>query len=985
MIHDCFRLLHPRAREFTFHRGDHMAQSRLDRVYIPPHLVTSLVSARHKPGISDHCQVEVKIKLGAGQGRPNQQKKKLFWKLNTSLLDNPDFKEQFQTLYEKLVRFIGEYADHSEWWEILAKPAIARFCKDFSSKLSQERRCTKRFLYASLRIFLRQENWAEVARIKESIRRMLVYDMTGVKIRSRQSQYAEEERGSLYHYNKERKNNNLTQMRYVNEDGIEVVTDDVSKIEELSVSFYDALFNGRHDKDLNDTGVAFLPSDEYLEEFLDKLSPLSEEAKTKVVRTVTYEELEEIVKSCPNGKSPGLDGLPYELYKATFDVIGKEFLEVIKDQLRNFALIESGKHGATVTPSKVEGVPLVTELRPLTLLCCDYRILSKTINNRLNPVMGEVVENSQLATGEKDKNILTGAYDIISTIDYVNKNRKHAFIASYDMVKAYDRASVRFLLLVMERMGFPEIFRGWVEMLHHEATTRLVLPSGLSRVIKVLFSFRQGDPVALNLYLLQMEPFLRMIRATLSGLQMTNFKQLDKAYCDDVQIMSNDTNDLIKFDNVMQKFEKTSGAILSRTKKSKLMGIGTWKGKVNCPNEVKWMKVVDEMKIFGFIVCPTYQKTLEKTWETVVRGFVKVLFSWQSRQLETLSQRVEAAKVFALSKLYYVAQVLPLPTKHRKNVEKSLSKFIFQGRHERLKLSEIENTIEQGGLGLPNIAVKADSLLTKQMCRMISLPGNTSFRLVGYWMGGALSDTGWGEDFPQLADIGPVSHALSRDFPLHRYMVDTFVEAVGRGEVRNSNLKGVTTREIYKSRMSSSSTPPKVEIKYPLVNFPNIVYPRVVPAVLEMKVRDVIFSIVHGIYKNRERLLQQGRVDNQLCPNQACKNETLIQSVEHIFCKCYKVRAAWQWTRQKLTELWTDHGPAVVATNMEILMQMYPPCRKEVVVSFLLGTFLEQVHSEVMLKGKDLLVDTLKGVLRFRLTQTRSRAVPFVFLPQNWL
>jgi hypothetical protein len=63
------------------------------------------------------------------------------------------------------------------------------------------------------------------------------------------------------------------------------------------------------------------------------------------------------------------------------------------------------------------------------------------------------------------------------------------------------------------------------------------------------------------------------------------------------------------------------------------------------------MKVVDEMKIFGFTVCPTYQKTLEKTWARVVRGFVKVLFSWQSRQLETLSQRVEVVKVFALSKL----------------------------------------------------------------------------------------------------------------------------------------------------------------------------------------------------------------------------------------------------------------------------------------------------------------------------------------------
>ena len=104
-------------------------------------------------------------------------------------------------------------------------------------------------------------------------------------------------------------------------------------------------------------------------------------------------------------------------------------------------------------------------------------------------------------------------------------------------------------------------------MLHHEATTCLVLPSGLSRVIKVMFSFCQGDPVALNLYLLQQEPLLRKIRATLSGLHMTNSRKLDKDYCDDVEIVSSDINDLIKFDEVMQKFEKTSGAILSRNLK----------------------------------------------------------------------------------------------------------------------------------------------------------------------------------------------------------------------------------------------------------------------------------------------------------------------------------------------------------------------------------------------------------------------------------
>ena len=60
-------------------------------------------------------------------------------------------------------------------------------------------------------------------------------------------------------------------------------------------------------------------------------------------------------------------------------------------------------------------------------------------------------------------------------------------------------------------------------------------------------------------------------------------------------------------------------------------------------------------------------------------------------------------------------------------------------------------------------------------------------------------------------------------------------------------------------------------------------------------------------------------------------------------------------------------------------------CGKESECSFLLGIFHEQVDREVSCKQKELLVSTLKGVLRARLTQNRSRAVPDVLLPQNWL
>ena len=48
-----------------------------------------------------------------------------------------------------------------------------------------------------------------------------------------------------------------------------------------------ALFNGRPDKNLVDTG-GFQHSDEHLEEFLGQLPSLSEESKTKVVKELTY-------------------------------------------------------------------------------------------------------------------------------------------------------------------------------------------------------------------------------------------------------------------------------------------------------------------------------------------------------------------------------------------------------------------------------------------------------------------------------------------------------------------------------------------------------------------------------------------------------------------------------------------------------------------------------------------------------------------------
>ena len=97
------------------------------------------------------------------------------------------------------------------------------------------------------------------------------------------------------------------------------------------------------------------------------------------------------------------------------------------------------------------------------------------------------------------------------------------------------------------------------------------------------------------------------------------------------------------------------------------------------------------------------------------------------------------------------------------------------------------------------------------------------------------------------------------------------------------------------------------------------------------------------------------------------------------------MKTAWLWLREKLKELLSDQGPAPALSNTELLMLMYPRCRREAEAAFLLGTYLELVDKEVVSKQKELMVGTVRGVLRAKVENMTSRAVPDIHFPLGWL
>ena len=88
-----------------------------------------------------------------------------------------------------------------------------------------------------------------------------------------------------------------------------------------SQKFFNALFNGHHGQDLQDTGVPFVPDWSNLNTLLENVGKISDIQKDQLVSDITKEELDFIVKNCPTMKSPGLDGLTYEFYKKKYGIL----------------------------------------------------------------------------------------------------------------------------------------------------------------------------------------------------------------------------------------------------------------------------------------------------------------------------------------------------------------------------------------------------------------------------------------------------------------------------------------------------------------------------------------------------------------------------------------------------------------------------------------------------------------------------------------
>ena len=248
------------------------------------------------------------------------------------------------------------------------------------------------------------------------------------------------------------------------------------------------------------------------------------------------------------------------------------------------------------------------------------------------------------------------------------------------------------------------------------------------------------------LFIIFIEPLLMMIRKKTQGFpilglsgrpgvrqvdlftagRMELFTQEDEDYVDDINIMVENPEDMLVIDKIFEQFESFSGAILNRSEKTEVMGLGRFEGRREWP--LDWIKVEKSLKIFGIKHFPTYSVTLDQNWAEAVRNMEVCLNSWNTMVLNSVFQRVEVINTFVLPKWFYKAECLPLPPNWAKEIEKLVYNFIKIGHMEMMALQEMCNPVDKGGLGLVCVRSKADSLFLKQTLRIMSQPGTLHWK-----------------------------------------------------------------------------------------------------------------------------------------------------------------------------------------------------------------------------------------------------------------